>query len=463
MIATVLFYFNAIACRIRNKETNGGWSRHVARTMKFLSSFMMGVNACMGGLRKSVAAAGGVAIALALLAGPSAASAARRATPIAVKVGFEAPLSGIVAANGVQEVDGWRLGLRLLGSRARPYRIVTDLVDTHGDPTIALSDAKELASSGLALMEGPLLANEEAAVAAYLKPLRIPLDDVGMCSASQLQNYESGFGYSPGWTCDQTDSVAADYLFHVRHIRHVTLVATDYAFGWISMGTFAAEFRRLGGRIDAAIWPPANTTDYAPYVSEIPSHTQAVYAVMSGANAANFVKAYRQYGLARRIPLYGTTTLTDYSVLPAEGRAALGVHIVAQYCDGLPTPANRAFQSAFHRAYHVYAGYYGELGYAKAAFLVAALAGFHGKPFTPAALAEALKRVRLTLPRGPVAISPVTATPVQNIYVCVVRPEGGVLHNVPVATFRAVPPWGLLPYGLWKATYIGDSSGRPNL
>ena len=47
-------------------------------------------------------------------------------------------------------------------------------------------------------------------------------------------------------------------------------------------------------------------TGYGPYVSAIPKTTQAVFAETLGAGAIDFTKAYAQFGLRGKIPLYGT-------------------------------------------------------------------------------------------------------------------------------------------------------------
>ena len=53
-------------------------------------------------------------------------------------------------------------------------------------------------------------------------------------------------------------------------------------------------------------------------MSAIPKNTQAVFAETVGAGSVIFTKAYAQFGLRGKIPLYGNTTVFDYSVLPGE-------------------------------------------------------------------------------------------------------------------------------------------------
>jgi branched-chain amino acid transport system substrate-binding protein len=312
-------------------------------------------------------------------------------------------------------------------------------------------------------MEGPLLASEDAAVAPYLGAQHIPLDNLALCSSSQLtSNAHYGDQLTSGWLCDQPDVIAADYLYQDLGYRHVTVLATDYAFGWLSAGGFIKQFTMLGGKIDKELWPPLTATDYGPYVSAIPKTTQAVFAETLGAGAIDFTKAYAQFGLRGKIPLYGNTTMFDYSVLPGEVPSdVLGDQMAAQYCDGISNPANNTFTSLFKKTYHVFPGYYAEAGYVHAELAVAALKRLHGNATDPVALTRALRTTPITAPRGPMRLNTVLDAPIQNIYICKVESVHGTLEDVPIKTYPDVEPWGTLPYHTWLQEFTADSTGRP--
>jgi branched-chain amino acid transport system substrate-binding protein len=262
--------------------------------------------------------------------------------------------------------------------------------------------------------------------------------------------------------CDQPDSVAADYLYKDLGYRHVTVLANDYAFGWLSAGAFIKRFTMLGGKIDKVLWPPLTTADFGPYVSAIPKSTQAVFAETVGAGSVAFTKAYAQFGLRGKIPLYGNTTVFDYSVLPGEAPSTvLGNEMAAQYCDGIGTPANNKFTSLFEQTYHTRPGYYAEAAYVHAELAVAALKSLHGDATNPTAVAHALKTTSITAPRGPVRLAASVDAPIQNIYICKVENVHGTLQNVPIKTYPAVQPWGTLPHPVWAAEYAANSVGRP--
>jgi len=198
-------------------------------------------------------------------------------------------------------------------------------------------------------------------------------------------------------------------------------------------------------------------------VSAIPASTQAVFVVLSGSQAANFVNDYASFGLKKKIPLMGITTLTDQAALPAENpSAALGIYTDAQYCDGNPSAVNQAFANAYHAAYGVYPSYYSEAGYTKAEILVAALKSLHGQVTSEKALSDAMRAVHITAPRGPVSFDHSTWSPVQDEYICKVESVHGTPRNVPVVTFPAVPPWGTLSKAEWQPIFARTAVSPPS-
>ncbi len=415
-------------------------------------------------MRALLALVATVAAPLALCACGSGGSTGSSAhSPIAV--GYELPLTGTIALAGKQEEEGWNIGLQAFGRSVNGHRIVTYFDDTGGNPTVALSDARSLVQGKhVQIMEGPLLASEDAAVAPYLGAQHVPLDNLAICSQTQLtDNATYGNALSSGWVCNTPDIMAADYLYTDLGYRHVTVLANDYAFGWLSAGGFIKQFTMLGGKIDKVLWPPLTTVDYGPYVSSIPKSTQAVFAETLGAGSVNFTKAYTQFGLRGKVPLFGNTTVFDYSVLPGEVASdVLGDQMSAQYCDGINTPANTKFTSLFVRAYHTRPGYYAEAGYVHAELAVATLKSLHGVATNATAVAHALKTTAVTAPRGPMRLSPVVDGPIQNDYICKVENVQGTLEDVPIKTYHSVSPWGTLSYQTWAQEFKADSVGHPS-
>jgi branched-chain amino acid transport system substrate-binding protein len=65
----------------------------------------------------------------------------------------------------------------------------------------------------------------------------------------------------------------------------------------------------------------------------------------------NFIKQYRQAGLADRTPVLSAFTV-DESTLPAQGEAALGMFSGSNWAPDLDTPANKKFVAAYLAAHN---------------------------------------------------------------------------------------------------------------
>jgi branched-chain amino acid transport system substrate-binding protein len=380
-----------------------------------------------------------------------------------VIVSFEVPLTGAFAANGANEQNGFELGLDTYGREVEGHPIEVRYVDTKGDPATALTSAKSLVQDGTDIFEGPLVSSESAAVTPYLAQQKVPVDDLTMCSAIQLDTWQkTGNGFSSGWSCDHPALMAAKYAYEDLGWRTVTMAGQDISFGWEVLGAFQAEFTKLGGKVDQSIWVPANATDLSSYVSQISTNTDGVYAEMSGAFALKFSAAYKSFGLTGKVPLMGITQLTDQSVLPQEDPAAVtGVLTSAQYCDGIDTQVNKDFVAAYKAKFNAFPGYYSDAGYVKAQILIQALTSLKGDTSDKVAVAKAMQAAKIDAPRGPVTISEKTHSPIQNVYICEVQMVDGALRNVPIKTYENVPPQGDLDYATWEAHFRHDSAGRP--
>lgn len=383
-----------------------------------------------------------------------------------VNVGMIAPLTGALAANGHNEINGFKLGLRDFtgaGQKVDGSKINVKYVDDQSDPTSGLSQARALLQNdGIQVLEGPLASNVIGAVAGYVEPQGVPTDDLSLCASIQLQDYQKyGAGLDSGWNCDQPAIVGGNWAAKTAHYKRIAVIGQDFSFGWEVLGGFEKGFEAAGGHITKQIWVPQDATDFSSYISQIPRNVDAVYAEMSGSAAVRFTQAYQQFGL-KKIPLLGIVQLTDYSVLPAESASAvLGVHTDAQYCDGINTPQNKKFTTEYYKQYHTYPGYYSEAGYTKAEILASALKRLHGNASDHKKMIAAMKSVNIQAPRGPVKLNPKYSTVVQNEYICKVERVDGHLRNVPVKTYPSQEPWATLPQSTWLAHFKHDSAARP--
>jgi hypothetical protein len=72
-----------------------------------------------------------------------------------------------------------------------------------------------------------------------------------------------------------------------------------------------------------------------------------------------------------------------------------------------------------------------------------------------------MRAVTITAPRGPVTLSHVTWSPIENEYICKVENVHGTLRNVPIVTFRSIQPWGTLSQAAWQPIFAKTSVSPP--
>jgi branched-chain amino acid transport system substrate-binding protein len=209
-------------------------------------------------------------------------------------------------------------------------------------------------------------------------------------------------------------------------------VAPDYAAGAEASAGFINAFKAAGGTVVGEDKPAfGKTQDYQPVLSKIQaSGAQMTYCFFAGAEAVTFVKQYAQFGLAAKIPLYGSGFLTEGGVLAAQADAALGVQTSLHYSTELDNAANKEFRAAYQSKYNAAPTVYAVQTWDAANVLNRALrvtSGLQGD-----ALASAMGAVGTVddSPRGPWRFT--GQSPTQKFYLRKVETQGSSLVNAVV-------------------------------
>src|SRR5437667_151529 len=224
----------------------------------------------------------------------------------------------------------------------------------------------------------------------------------------------------------------------VESDRVHVLIGIDYAFGWEVVGGFQKTFEENGGQIVQKLWAPLNTTDFAPYLSQIKRDADAVFALMVSISASRFPKQYQDAGLKAKLPLIGGGTTFDEFVLPSLGDEAIGGMSPLIYSAALDTPVNKRFVTDYRKKYGKVPSYFSETCYTSTRWINEAAKAIGGDVANREKFLEALRRVEIPdAPRGPVKLDS-HGNPIQNIYVRKVEKKDGELSNTVVHTYPAV-------------------------
>jgi branched-chain amino acid transport system substrate-binding protein len=172
--------------------------------------------------------------------------------------------------------------------------------------------------------------------------------------------------------------------------------------------------------------------DFASFITAIDvKGADAVFAWYAGTDAVRFVQQYQEFGLKKRLPLYGHGVIADDPYLPSMGDAALGVVTSCHYAWTLDTPRNNAFVKAYQGKWGEVPSRYSEYGYVSAQCIGAAAEALKSNLDNITQVAETIRKVapKIETPSGPLAFDQYNQR-VVNIYVEKVEKRDGKLVNV---------------------------------
>ncbi len=388
-----------------------------------------------------------ICLVLALFLAPLGAASAAAQEP--VKVGLLLPYTGPLSVQGTDTTNGLELALSRLGGRAggREIRVLRE--DTEAKPDVGLTKVKKLVERDrVDFLVGPVNSVVALAIRNYVHeqgtPLIVPVAFTRVLTSPQ---HASPSIFRVAETTDQSNYPMGAWMITHTKFRKMIVMATDFVAGRHAVEAFMAGFRAAGGEVVKEIYAPLNTPDFAPYLAQVGAQpADAVYAFFPGADAIRFVRQYREYGLAERLPLTGYNVLTDDTILPALGEAGLGILTVGGYTAAIDSPENRAFVQEYDRAYRTWPSRYGEAGWISGALIAAALDMLAGDLTDRGRVRDALKSAlpRVRAPRGPVQFDAYRQI-VSPVYVMRSARQGGRIVNAVVDRIPAVAQeatWG---------------------
>ena len=383
-----------------------------------------------------------------------------------IKIGVLRVATGPVAANGKNMENGWNLYWEQNGKTISGIEVQSIFEDTAGDPAIALNKANRLVTNGkVDMLVGPLTAAEGLAVAAAMNRQKVVtvMPIVSADDLTQRLDYPTVVRLA-GWTSSQTTHPFGEYIYGEGH-KKVLTIGADYAFGYEGVAGFVNTFTDKGGTISKQLWAPLGTQDYSTYIASIQQEKpDAILAFLLGADQLRFFKAYKEFGLLGKIPLFGGETTTDQSVLQGMGPDALGLVTSGHFAEGRDDPATKEFVDAYFKKYNKYPAYYAASMYTAARGVAEAIKALNGDVSNKDALVKALKNVNLaSTPMGPEKVDE-RGNPILNVYIRKVEKGSHGLWNVPIKTYPAVSqfwtynPEEFLKHPVYSKTYQGNGA-----
>jgi branched-chain amino acid transport system substrate-binding protein len=166
---------------------------------------------------------------------------------------------------------------------------------------LAVTETKRLMEQlGADVMVGPLSGDEAVSVANYAKAHPTKTFIIGTAGSQDPtmqiapKNMFRYHGDGAQWNAG-----IGEIAYKKLHWRKAAIIEDDYSFGWTSAAGMIADFCAIGGKITKRVFPPLNTTDYAPFVRQLPPPNQVdgYFSTVGGTGTSAMLKAYEQsYG-----------------------------------------------------------------------------------------------------------------------------------------------------------------------
>lgn len=329
-----------------------------------------------------------------------------------VKVGLVLTLSGPPAALGQQAKNGFDLAMKRLGGKLGGREAEVIVVDDELKPDVAVTKVKALVDRDkVDFVVGPTFSN---ILGAIVKPVTDA--NTFLISPNAGSSVLAGKGCSPYFfaTSYQNDQVhqISGKVAQDRGYKKIYLVAPNYQAGKDAIAGVKLDYK---GEVLEESYVPLNTLDFQSELAKIASmKPDAIFAFLPGGMGVNFIKQYKQAGLAGRIPVLSSFTV-DESTLPAQGEAALGMFAGSNWAADLDTPQSKAFVAEYIAAYNAVPATYAVQAYDAALLIDAAVKAAGGRTADKDALRAGLRKAEFTSLRGPFRFSR-NGFPVQDFY-----------------------------------------------
>jgi branched-chain amino acid transport system substrate-binding protein len=314
-----------------------------------------------------------------------------------IKIGVMFPLTGPVAAQGAPERDAVKQAFEEENNTVAGRKIELLYEDSMGKPDIGLTKTKALVERDkVNLLLSELVSSVGAAMAPYVNEQKIPwVSTVALASLTRAEKSPYIFRFVP--SSYQFGLVASNIAKQMNWNR-------AYFIGWNappSREAFEVVKKVFGEEnVLEPMFPNVGTSDYAPYLTKMDAKADGIFAAMWGSDSSRITQQYTEYGLNKKMPLFGIASFTSEEVLGNMPPESVGVMSAYTYCGTLDTPENKQFVDGYKARYNALPGSYQYMGYMAAKMVIQALKDIKGHVEDRDAFIAALSKVQIKGPMG---------------------------------------------------------------
>jgi len=313
-----------------------------------------------------------------------------------VTVGLINPLTGPFAALGEDVNAGFQMYVDENDGMLGGFEVEILTEDTANDTAAAIEGVERLIDRGADVLVGFVNSGVTYGASEVIRESGVPLliTTAGADNLTQRDAAENIFRVS--YTSSQDSMPLGDYACNELGYETMSMIGLDYAFGWEAAGGFAKAYEDAGCEVVQELYAPLDTPDWAPFVQQIDTDADAVWAVIAGADAIRFLQSYDDFGVG--LPLIGHGSTTDEQVLGQQAEQADGVITSLHYTGVIESELNTAFRENFEDGYGETVSQYSDNGYTAAMVIQAALDAAGAAD--SGALVSEIGNVDIEAPRG---------------------------------------------------------------
>jgi branched-chain amino acid transport system substrate-binding protein len=314
-----------------------------------------------------------------------------------LKIGLLSTLTGPPAVIGAQLRNGFLLGVKTHGGKLGGREAEVLVADDELKPDQAVAKVKAFVERDkVDFVVGPVFSN-------MLQAIMKPVTDSGTFLISPNAGTSNFAGkecnpnfFVTSYQNDQNHEVLGKYAQDAG-IKKAFIMAPNYQAGKDALTGFKRYFK---GEVLDEVYVPLNQLDYSAELSRIAAaKPDAIFVFLPGGMGVNFVKQFRQAGLADKIVFLSAFTV-DEGALPAQQDAALGFFGGANWAPNLDNPQNKAFVAAYEKEYGAVPGSYAFQAYDAAQLIDSAVTAVKGNFADKDAVRAALKKADFKSLRG---------------------------------------------------------------
>lgn len=316
-----------------------------------------------------------------------------------VKIGLIEPLTGSVAYNGHEVIEGAKLALAQINAKGglmgKPVALVIE--DGQCKPADSVNAMEKLVTRDrVASVIGAFCSSATAAIMPVAAKYKIPLV-TGVSSAAPLTEQGNPYFFRAAETDALMATAFAKILAEDLKLKTVAYVGVNDDWGRGGVAGFSKSLSALGVKPVLTEYFEHGATDFFTLAAKLrAAKPDGVFVAAETQDGSTFMKQIRQLGLQTKVFGVGSWATADFIKLT--GAAAEGIYAAVPYVATEDTKRSADFVKAYQAAYGEKPGKYGAAGYNALNIMTEAIA--RAGSADAEAIRVALTKTRYEAPNG---------------------------------------------------------------